>query len=259
MQYRRKPGETEGEWFAADSSSIGLAVLATAVRCQEPAQKERLLNSVRAFVGLVARNWVRPSGGVVNGLWKDSDKEWWCCTGIFGSVAFHLYAETGDPSYLQIGLGTIDWLNQRDLLRETEYQLSTVLMYSLEAYSASLPYLEPGTPRYQATMAQLAKLNDWMAAKLGGRSGIDYLTQWGAKFGGLPFHLYVQARLTGNKRLREIGDAELRYIANVLEKAPASPEREHLGVFTMMSSAERLSPGSIDRDSKQEPKQPLKK
>ena len=95
----------------------------------------------------MADRFVRPSGGVTDGYWPKSDDEWWCSTGIFGSLAFHLYAETGDESCLRIGLGTIDWLNRQDLLGMKDYAMPIVLMYSLEAYSASLPYLEAGTPR----------------------------------------------------------------------------------------------------------------
>ena len=172
---------------------------------------------MRAYAKLVAENWVRPSGGVANGFWPKSDKEWWCSSGIFGSLAFHLYEETGDASYLKIGLGAIDWLNQQDLFL-TDYPLPTVFMYSLEAYSAGLPHIESGAPRHQAAMAQLAKLNTWMAANLGGRAGMNYATQWGSKFGGLPFHLYIQARLTNDPQLRELADKELRCIAKELRR-----------------------------------------
>ncbi|MBM3861879.1 MAG: hypothetical protein FJ395_19830 [Verrucomicrobia bacterium] len=256
IQYYRKPGESEGAWYVADSSSIALGVLAVAVRCREPQQKEKFLNSVRAYAKLVADNWVRPTGGVCNGHWPKSDKEWWCSSGIFGSLAFHLYEETGDESHLKIGLGTLDWLSRQDLFL-TDYPLPTVFMYSLEAYSAGLPHVKPGTPLHQAVMAQLAKLNIWMSVNLGGRAGMNYITQWGSKFGGLPFHLFIQARLTGNQELQALGDKELACIAKELTAAPASDNRDQLGLFVMMSYAERICPGSIDRTSKQDPKNPL--
>jgi len=137
MQYGRKPGEDKGNRYSADSSSIGLGVLSVSVRSTDPKQKQRYLDSVKAFFKLVADRFVRPSGGVTDGYWPKSDDEWWCSTGIFGSLAFHLYAETRDESYLQIGLGTIDWLNRQDLLGMKDYAMPIVLMYSLEAYSAS--------------------------------------------------------------------------------------------------------------------------
>ena len=158
MQYGRRPGQDKGHWYVADCSSIALGVLATAVRCDDPAEKAKYLDSVKAFAKLVADNWVRPSGGVANGYWPTSDKEWWCSTGTFGALAFCLYKETGDPAYLKIGLGAIDWLSRQDLLTVAEqdkafpkYEITpTVLMYCLEAYSAGLPYLE----RYQGAMAR---------------------------------------------------------------------------------------------------------
>jgi len=36
MNHSRAPGQDRGEWTVADSGSIGMAVLATAVRCQNP-------------------------------------------------------------------------------------------------------------------------------------------------------------------------------------------------------------------------------
>ena len=86
MQYGRRPGQDKGHWYVADCSSIALGVLATAVRCDDPAEKAKYLDSVKAFAKLVADNWVRPSGGVANGYWPTSDKEWWCSTGTFGGA-----------------------------------------------------------------------------------------------------------------------------------------------------------------------------
>src|SRR6202012_2612495 len=51
MHYNRKPGETTNDWYVADSASIGMAVLATAVRCQNEEQK-RFLQSAKAFADL---------------------------------------------------------------------------------------------------------------------------------------------------------------------------------------------------------------
>ena len=256
MQYGRRPGEDEGGWYVADSSSIALGVLATAIRCDDPQEKRRYLDSVESFAKLVTENFVRPSGGVTDGYWPKSDEEWWCSTGIFGSLAFCLYDETGDPSYLKTALGTIDWLNRQDLLTvavhfPTEEIKPTVMMYCLEAYSAGLPHLEPGTERHKSAMAQLSAARHWMSKNLGGRAGIDYVSQWGGKFGGLPFHLYVFARhVPAGDDVVQMADRELRYIADVLAKAPPVNQRDQLALFAMMSYAERISPGSIYRASR---------
>jgi hypothetical protein len=89
-----------------------------------------------------------------------------------------------------------------------------------------------------------------MAENLGGRAGIDYVTQWGSKFGGLPFHLYVSAKyVPEGDRLAAMADKELRYIAKALRKAPESKQREQLSLFAALSYAEKVSPGAIYRAS----------
>jgi hypothetical protein len=256
MQYGRRPGEDKGGWYVADSSSIAQGVLATAVRCTDAVEKDKYLGSVTSFTQLVSDNFVRPSGGVTDGYWPKSDKEWWCSTGIFGSLAFWLYDETGDERYLKTGLGTIDWLNRQDLLTVAVHFPAkeitpTVMMYSLEAYSAGLPHLESGTERHKSTVTQLAKASAWMLENQGGKAGIDYISQWGSKFGGLPFHMYVHGgHVPESQALVEAADRELRYIADVLENSPPSKQRDQLALFTMMSYAERLSPGALFRTSK---------
>ena len=105
MNYGRKPGELKGEWYVGDSSSIALAVLATAVRCPDAPEKTRLFNSVSAYAKLVMENYVRPGGGITDGLWSEFDGEWWCSTGIFGSLAFVLYEQTGDRACSEGGPG----------------------------------------------------------------------------------------------------------------------------------------------------------
>ena len=257
MQYGRRPGQDKGHSYVADCSSIALGVLATAVRCDDPAEEAKYLDSVKAFAKLVADNWVRPSGGVTDGYWPGGDKEFWCSTGIFGSLAFRLYKETGDPAYLKIGLGAIDWLSRQDLLTVAERDEAfpkheikpTVLMYCLEAYSAGLPYLEAGSPRREAAMRELSVAHQWMLGNMAGRSEADYLSQWGSKLGGLPFHLYVYAsQVPGNDKLTAAGDELLRHLGGILDRVSPSTQ---LAAFALMSYAERVSPGSIYRTSKQ--------
>jgi hypothetical protein len=251
MQYGRKPGEDKGDWYSADSSSIALGVLAVSIRSTDPRQKQRYLDSAKAFFKLVADRFVRPSGGVTDGYWPKSDDEWWCSTGIFGSLAFHLYAETREKSYLRIGLGTIDWLNRQDLLGMKDFAMPIVLMYSLEAYSASLPYLQAGTPRRTAALEQLARIHEWILSHRGGRSGIEYASWAGSKSAGLPFHLYLFARhVPGHDKLASTADEELGYIGSLLDKDPHATNRGHLVAFALMSFAERISPAGIDRPSK---------
>jgi hypothetical protein len=139
------------------------------------------------------------------------------------------------------------------LLGTKDFAMPIVLMYSLEAYSASLPYLQADTPRRTAALERLAKIHEWILSNRGGRSGIAYASWAGSKSAGLPFHLYVFARLVpGHDKLVPAADEELRYIGGLLEKDPHAKDRGHLVAFALMSYAEKLSPAGIDRPSKHE-------
>lgn len=255
MHYGRKPGQAKGDWFVGDSSSIALGVLATAVRCPDPEQRKRLLDSVESYARLVIDNYVR-DGGITDGLWSQFDGPWWCSTGIFGSLAFLLYDATGDETYRRAGLGTVDWLNRLDFDNvggpiSFEERPPTVVMYVLETYSTALGRLEPGSPRRQAAMVQFQKTLDWMAENQRGRvSGLtwDYnFHKKGTKFGGLPFHMYADAQYASDPAaLRVAADQELRYIAGVLWK-DGPPKLTQLAAFAMLSYAEKLNPGAVYR------------
>ena len=82
---------------------------------------------------------------------------------------------------------------------------------------------------------------------LAGRSEADYLSQWGSKLGGLPFHLYVYAgQAPGNDKLTAAGDELLRHVGGILDRVSPSAQ---LAAFALMSYAERVSPGSVYRTS----------
>jgi hypothetical protein len=258
----RIPGSDQGHWYAADSSCIALGVLATAVRCDDPTEKAKYLDSVKAFFRLVADNWVRPSGGIANGFWPESDKEFWCTTGIFGSLAFCLYNETGDEECLKVGRGAIDWLNRQNLLTvardffSEEHIKPTVMMYCLEAYSAGLPHLEPDSQLRAAALTQIANAHRWILDNMGLSSSGKYLSHWGSKRGGLPFHLYVFAgQMPGNERLVAAADRELQIIIDKIHNVPADSQFNpaQLTDFTLMSLAEKVAPGAIYRSSKSKP------
>ncbi len=250
MNYGRKPGEEKGAWYVADCSSIAMGVLATAVRCRG-ADKERFLSSARQFAALVMDNYIGPAGGVRNGLWPKFDGEWWCSSGIFGSLAFLLYDETGEARYLKVALGTVDWLNRLELSRAEPYPLPemgpTMPMYVLEAYSAGLPHLEPGSDARKAALGRIASTLDWVAEqqqKPPRERQWPADVKWGMKFGGLPFHQYVhsQARPDG-KNLVAAGDREMAALASLVFTNKVTLTQ--LPVFMMMSYAERVSPGAI--------------
>lgn len=259
MNYGRKPGESKGDWFVGDSSSIALAVLATAVRCPDARERARLLGSVTAYARLVMDRYVMPGGGITDGLWSRFDGEWWCSTGIFGSLAFVLYDQTGDPAYLKVGLRAIDWLNRQRFENaqhiDWKEAAPSVLMYVFEAYSAGMPHLQRDPLRWASSQGELQRAMSWMAAHQPGRNARStwkYDTQWGSKLGGLPFHLYVWSRfLPRGAALTAAADKDLAHMGQALADGPA--KRFQLAAFALMSYAERLSPGSLYRTGKGRP------
>jgi hypothetical protein len=254
MNYGRKPGENKGGWYVADSSSIAMGVLATAVRCKG-AEKTRFLNSAKTFAKLVTENYIAASGGVRNGLWPRFDGEWWCSSGIFGSLGFLLYDETGDKRYLKAALGAVGWLNRLDPEKAQPYPLSemgpTLPMYVLEAYSAGLPHLKADSEGRKAAEARISGYLDWVAkqqAKPPREREWPADVRWGMKFGGLPFHQYVHARvLPDGQKLSAAADHEMQSLAGIVFTKPV--DMTQLPVFMMMSYAERVSPGVIYRNS----------
>ncbi len=258
MNYHRKPGETTNQWWVADSSSIAMGVLATAVRCKDASKRDRYLASTRSFARLVMENYVSPAGGIRNGLWKEYDGPWWCSTGIFTSLAFLLYGQTHDEAYLKVARGGIDWFNSQTLDNVGPLTLQkmpgTVIFYIMEAYSASLPYLEPGTERCRKAHAQIDWAIGQMAASraaLFSKEPALYQYQPG-KVAGFAFHQYIWSRsLPGHASLAADADANLEESARVLAKTNSKLEwtRSQLIEFGMMSYAEKLRPGAMYRNS----------
>ena len=255
MNHSRAPGEDRGEWNVADSGSVGMAVLATAVRCQNPKDKARYLDSTQAFAKLVMENYVGSEGGITNGCWSGYRGQWWCSTATFGSLAFLLYDETRDEKYLKVAQGALDWMTRQDFRRVgpiTFQQVpASVMYYIFEFYATALPYLRPATPQYDAALSQIALALDWMAKnqKTQAAGVPDYLDRH-AHRSGLPALMYVFARRWPQFRLLEpAADSELRYIADLLHR-PGSPNLSILydwEVLTwgMLSYAEKVSPGAL--------------
>ena len=259
MNYNRKPGQDKGDWYVADSSSIAMGVLATAVRCNG-AERQRFLDSTKTFAALVLDNYIGKGGGIRNGLWSKFDGEWWCSSGIFGSLAFLLYDETGDQRYLKAGLGALEWLDHQDLTKDETakgYELSkmgpTKPMYVLEAYSAGWAHLKPGSTSQRAALGQMTWALNWISEQQAKPlSSRDWPCDrgWGMKFGGLPFHQYIYARLVPERNgLAADADRELKQLAGVLFAKP--PEFTQLAAFMMMSCAERLAPGAVYRNGRE--------
>ena len=101
-------------------------------------------------------------------------------------------------------------------------------------------------------MQKYREVLDWMARNQAGRGGKPawgYESWQGAKFGGLPFHMYVYARqVPGNRAVAEAADQELRYISHLLARQDP-PVLSALRLFAMLSYAEKLCPGGVYRKS----------
>ena len=252
INYGRKPGENHGDWYVADCSSIAMAVLSTAVRCEEP-DRARFLGSVEKFWSMVSLKFVRPSGGVADGNWPQSDRAWWCSSSLFGSLTFMLYANTGDMKYLRTGLAIIDWLNKLDLEKIGPLPLSeqgpAMPMYVMEAYSSGWPYIIRNIARKTAALKQVSWCLNWSDRQqkipISKRKWV--VTEWwGAKYGGLPFHQYVFSHyLHSRQALAVASDKEMRRLAGYIfaDRSQAA----QLAAFMMLSYAELLDPGAIYR------------
>ncbi len=256
MHYNRKPGQTTNDWYAADSSSIGMAVLATAVRCHGPEQK-LFLKSAKTFANLVIKNYVKPSGGVSDGLWHQSSDAWWCSSGLFGSFLFNLYANTGDKHYLKTALGVTDWLNHWDLAKDQPFPLSqqgpAMIMYVMENYSAGWPYIAKDDDRKEDAQAKVSWCFDWIKEqqqKAPADRQWPPTVGWGMKFGGLPFHQYVFSRYFSDDQYVTAGDTEIQRLAPIALADNDPSHLTQLPFFLLMSYAERLDPGDIYRSMK---------
>jgi len=260
MNHSRAPGEDKGQWNVADSGSIAMGVLATAIRCDDPTEKAKYLESVKAFARLVMENYVGPEGGISNGLWPAYDGQWWCSTATFGTMAFVLYEETGEKKYLEVAKGALEWMTHQDFreARPITFQQrpSGIIFYCFELYATGLRYLKPGSRQYERAIGQIDLALDWMAQnqKTRGANVPGYLVK-NVDMAGLPYLMYAFARqLPQHRGLIGPADSELRYIGDLLLR-DGTPNVSRLMVWEvmtwgMMSYAERLSPGAMHRSSK---------
>jgi hypothetical protein len=275
MGYGREPGAKSGMWNVADSGSVGMGVLATAIRTTDPQKKARYLNSVRSFARLVIDNYVRPGGGITDGLYPSWDKEMWCAVEIFGALMFLAYDETKDPEYLKVALGALDWMNRRDIRKPDGGYMwpmySGVAFYTGEFYATALKFVLPGDPRRKASAPQIAGLTEWLksnqraqGAKPGGALGnVDYLD--GTHMAGVPYAQWIFARqLPECHDQAAIAEKEMQIFHGLIEATRGKEFRSaaeraektlplvnwELTTFAMMSYAEKLYPGVLFRASR---------
>lgn len=118
--------------------------------------------------------------------------------------------------------------------------------------------MEPGTREHEQATAQVAAATKWWAENQQGRgaqSNIDYLRD-ATYMGAMPCLMYALARqLPSQRDLAKEADRELRYLAGLLLKGGDPPVNSiytwELMTWTMVSYAEKLSPGALWRSSSQ--------
>jgi hypothetical protein len=260
MNHQRAPGQATGQWNLADSGSVGMGVLATATRCKDPTEKARYIASAKTLAKLAMENYVKPEGGISNGLWPESDGPWWASTAIFGTLAFVLYEETGEEQYLNVGKAGVRWLVRTDFHDfkpiTFEQRASGIIFYTFEFYLAALKHFPPDSSEHQAILKQFDSALEWMAKnqKSRGANIPDYVEK-NVDLAGLPYLMYGFAG--ANPRFRDLtplADGELDYIGKLL-LANGDPNVSKLMVWEvmtwgMLSHAERLKPGALLRGSR---------
>ncbi len=270
MNYGRGPWETAGNWYCADCGEISMGVLATAVRCKNPMEKQRYIKSVESFANLVLENYIGPNGGITDGFWPLFDGETAFVTTYVGQVFFKLYDETGEKRYLDAGLNAVNCIinlkqlrnNSKDsifikynpipFLKESGSVHTTLSLYSAgfsQLFSNRFPETEKGVR--ESIKNFIIWANNNLCGK--GYSGQfeKYLhPQPHASIAANPFHIYF---LVHNKIIPEdmlkLADKELQRCVSEIY----SYDKLWLtgfASFTMMSMAEKLSPGSVFRKSR---------
>jgi hypothetical protein len=265
MDYSRKPGESKGELYVADGSSIVMGVLATALRCPD-ADRQRYLESCRSFATVVLDNFVRESGGVTDGFWQDSDKEWWCSTALFAAFLFQFHGVTGEPRYVQTALRALDWLAgfsyDREIIYRFEDGAPTTIFYVLEAYASGLPWLAGGSDRQRSVTGRFSETVEWIVRNQDRRGWWDYNPDnWGVKLNGFPCHLTIYLNHVEDKprnSLRYISPSGATVSFRELTAAATDRAFDYLtahgprrtpftqpAAFAMMSCAEKLCPDEL--------------
>ena len=261
MNKGRAPGQDRGGWNVADSGTIAMGVLATAVRSarHDPKRRETYLRSVKAFARLVMDNYIGPEGGITNGYWSEYAGQWWCSTATAGSLLLLLYDETGEERYLRAGRAALEWMVRQDFRQAkpiTFQQRPTgIIFYCFELYAVGLRHLQPGSPSYRLAQGQLAEAVAWMKERPIRQVPGDWETfDLHTDMSGLPYLKLIFAReLPQYRQLGITADEDLARIGGWLFSRGDPPVSRlipwEVMSFGMLSFAERLSPGLLFRAS----------
>ena len=281
MNHGRAPGQDHGPWNVADSGTIAMGVLATAVRSahRDPQRRETYFRSVKAFAKLVMDNYVGPEGGITNGHWPGYAGQWWCSTATAGSFLLLLYEETGEERYLRAGRAALEWMVRQDF-REVkpitfQQRPSGIIFYCSELYAIGLRHLTPDSPSRRLTQRQIAEAVAWMkehpikqvrftstqeALVPPSSSAVKQMPgDWEhfdihTDMAGLPYLKLIFAReLSQHQQLAITADEDLVRIARWLFSRGDPPISQlipwEVMSWGMLSFAERSSPGLLFRAS----------
>lgn len=254
MNHSRAPGQDKGQWNAADSGTVGMGVLAAAMRDKQ--NRGKYFNSIRAFLNLMKKNWVAPEGGICNGHWPEYDGPWWCSTATVGKLALLAGHAMDEPAYRNIGVNGARWLAAEDFRQlkpiTFEQRPSGTIFYCFDYYIAALraPTLDAVTR--DRILAQFADAIAWLDANQKTRNpAVPDYTVKNVDMAAMPSLMYALARLDHHRygHLTARADEELRYIRKLLLDG-GTPNVSTLPIWEvmtwgMMSYAERLEPGSI--------------
>ena len=216
--FTRQPGQTEGDWYVADSSTIAQAVVRVAAIAR-PQDRARYMASAEAFFNLVENNYTNSDGGVSDGIWERFTDSWWCSTAIFGAFSIVMYEHTGEQKYLDRGLKAFDYLSTQGVENfaypSFEQAAPAIVFYVGEFYVRALPHIR-GTPRESAEIKQLQFFMNWLASNQKSRnvgSSVDY---WQMTYmAGMPYIMYAtQDYFPHNK---QSADQELVFVQSLLD------------------------------------------
>jgi hypothetical protein len=216
--FTRQPGQTEGDWYVADSSTIAQAVVRVAA-IAEPQDRARYMASAEAFFNQVETNYTNRDGGVSNGIWGTYTDSWWCSTAIFGAFSIVMYEHTGDQKYLERGLKAFDYLSKQGIKNfaypSFEQEAPAIVFYVGEFYVRALPHVR-GTPRESIEIQQLQFFMNWLAFNQKSRNAGSSVDYWRMTYmAGMPYIMYAtQGYFQQNE---EAADQEQVFVQSLLE------------------------------------------
>ncbi len=247
MGYGRKPTEKNGEMFVADTACIAMAVLSTAIYTKNIKKQKKYLQSVIDYTDMVIKNYAKKSGGVTDGEWEKSDKEWWCSTALFSSLLYQLYGVTKEEKYKNFADKAIKWLiefdyRKADTPKFDKYGAVTVIFYMLEAFNSGYFYNNNQYTRKKIAL-KVIEFIDWIEHHVD-QQLIASNAWWSVKVAGLPYHIHNYIKYISSSNmyftdLQSLEDCILEYLCRHFD-----PNKIQKNAFTYFSLSEKNISGA---------------